>query len=110
MLKKLLASVFVLEKAAHFLTLVLSLTLISQGDNDGCRYSNKNNTKLPLLCKHCYSQIVLVDNEGDPIQTRESTEYGEILIDWDGSMKWHRRKKLTGFSSLQYQIISPFSQ
>jgi hypothetical protein len=22
-----------------------------------------------------------------------STEYTDILVDWDGSIKWHRRKK-----------------
>ncbi len=51
-------------------------------DDGCCCCGNDTKTTLPHFGMHCYSVFVLVENYGDPIQTRESTEYAEVLIDW----------------------------
>ncbi len=56
---------------------------------------------------HSYSSTVLVENDEVPIQTRESSEYGEVLIVWDGSMKWRRQKMQVLVSSVQECQLLP---
>jgi hypothetical protein len=92
MLKRMLASLFALEMATCFLTLEPSLKSMSQGDDGSCCCGSNNKMTLPLLGVHCYSLLVLVENDGDPKQMMKTTEYAEVWIDWNGSMKWYRQK------------------
>jgi hypothetical protein len=60
------------------------------GDNDVGHATtiDKINTTAML-----FLGTILSDFVGDPIGRRVTMDYVEVLINWDGSMKWCKRKK-----------------
>ncbi len=72
------------------IVIVMSLTLFLGGDNEvgHAMTDTINTTTMQFLGTN------LSDYDGSPFGRRVlSTEYVDVLIDWDGSMKWQRRKK-----------------
>ena len=82
-------SLFLIDQLPNYRKSVIMLKRVL-ADDGCCCCGNDNKTTLPLLGLHCFFLIVLVENDGDPIHMRESTEYTEILIDRNGSIKWRR--------------------
>ena len=85
-------SLFLIDQLPNYRKSVIMLKRVL-ADDGCCCCDNNNKATLLLLSMHCFSLIVLVEDDGEPVQMIESTEYAEILIDQDGSMKWRRLKK-----------------